>query len=96
MRWVSGYTAHMTPAITDQMRQALEAEHGQPVKLVDEQTSRVYYVISAELFEAVRALFVDAEFDPREMYPLMSKAAGAAGWNDPIMDAYDHYDENRK
>ena len=96
MRWVSGYTARMTPVITDQMRQALEAEHGQPVKLVDEQTSRVYYVISAELFAVVRALFVEEEFDPREMYPLMSKVAGAAGWDDPIMDAYDNYDENRK
>ena len=86
----------MIPVITDQMRQALEAEPGQPVKLVDEQTSRVYYVISSELFEAVRALFTAEEFDPREMYPLMSKAAGAAGWNDPIMDVYDNYDENRK
>jgi hypothetical protein len=40
----------MTPAITDQMRQALDAEHGQPVKIVDEKTSQVYYVISAVYF----------------------------------------------
>ena len=85
----------MTPVLTDQMRQALEAEHGQPVKLVDEQTSRIYYVISAEQFEAVRALFTDTEFDPREAYPLISKTAGEAGWNDPLMDDYDNYDEHR-
>jgi hypothetical protein len=30
------------------------------------------------------------------MYPLIAKAAAAAGWDDPIMDAYDNYDENRK
>ena len=86
----------MMPTLTDQMRQALESEHGQPLKLFDEQTSRVYYVISAEQFEAVRALFSDDEFDPREAYPLMAKVAGEAGWNDPLMDAYDNYDEHRK
>ncbi len=31
----------MTPAITDQMRQALDAEPGQQVKIVDEKTSQV-------------------------------------------------------
>ena len=81
----------MMPTLTDQMRQALEADHGQLVKLVDEQTSRVYYVISAEQYEAVLALLTDDEFDPREVYPLMAKAAGAEGWNDPLMDAYDNY-----
>lgn len=86
----------MTPTVTAQMRQALQAEHGRPVKLVDEQTNQVYYVISAEMFESVRALITDEEFNPREMYPLMAKVAGAAGWDDPIMDAYDNYDENRK
>jgi hypothetical protein len=94
LKQASEYTFSMTQVITDQMRQALEAEHGHPVKLVDEQTSRVYYVISAEMFEVVRALFTDAEFDPREMYPLMSKVAGDAGWDDPIMDAYDNYDDS--
>ena len=85
----------MTPVITDHMRQELHAERGQPVKIVDEQTSQVYYVISAEQFEAVRALFVAEEFDPRELYPLISKTAGDAGWNDPEMDVYDNYDEHR-
>ncbi len=55
----------MTPAITDQMRQALDAEHGQPVKIVDEKTSQVYYVISAAQFETMRALFAEGEFEPR-------------------------------
>ena len=49
------------------------------MKLVDEQTSQVYYVISAEMFETVRALLADEEFEPREMYPLIAKAAAAAG-----------------
>ena len=69
----------MTPAITDQMRQALDAEHGQPVKIVDERTSQVYYVISAAQFETMRALFAEGEFEPREAYPLIAKTAAEAG-----------------
>ena len=86
----------MTPVLTEQIRQALDAERGQPVKIVDEQTSRIYYVISAEQFETVRALFAEGDFDPREVYPLISQTAGEAGWNDPEMDVYDNYDEHRK
>jgi hypothetical protein len=77
------------------MRQALEAGNGNPVRLVDEQTRRVYYVISAEQFEAVQALLQEGEFSPREMYSLISKTAAAAGWDDPAMDDYNHYDEHR-
>ncbi|HQX49578.1 MAG TPA: hypothetical protein PK992_19000 [Planctomycetaceae bacterium] len=86
----------MTPVLTEQIRQALDAERGQPVKIVDEQTSRIYYVITAEQFETVRALFAEGDFDPREIYPLISKTAGDAGWNDPSMEVYDNYDEHRK
>ena len=86
----------MTPVLTEQIRQALDAERGQPVKIVDEQTSRIYYVISAEQFETVRALFAEGDFDPREIYPLISKTAGDAGWNDPSMEVYDSDDEHRQ
>ena len=86
----------MTPVLTEQIRQALDAERGQPVKIVDEQTSRVYYVITAEQFETVRALLADGDFDPREIYPLISKTAGDAGWNDPSMEVYDNDDEHRQ
>ena len=82
----------MSPCVTDQMRQALEAGDGSPVRLVDEQTRRVYYIISAEQFEAVQALLAEGEFSPRELYPLISRTAAAAGWDDPAMDVYDHYD----
>ena len=86
----------MTPQITDQIRQALAKERGKPTKIVDEKTSSVYYVISEQQFETVRALFAHGEFDPREAYPLTAKTAGEAGWDNPAMDAYDNYDEHRK
>ena len=77
------------------MRQALDAERGQPVKFIDEKSMQVYYVISAEQFEAVRGLFSEGEFNPREVYPLISKTAGEAGWTNPEMDVYDNYDDQR-
>ena len=85
----------MNPCVTDQMRQALESGNGPPVRLIDEQTRRVYYIISAEQFEAVQAMLAEGEFSPRELYPLISRTAAAAGWEDPAMDVYDRYDEHR-
>jgi hypothetical protein len=79
----------MSPVLTEQQRRVLEAERGRPVPVVDEQTRRVYYLISAEQFEAVKALFTEEQFDPRKLYSLTARTAGEGGWSNPIMDAYD-------
>lgn len=86
----------MTPQVTNEIRQALQLHNGGPVRIVDEQTQRDYFVISAEQFQAVSALFTAEEFEPRELYPLIAKAAALAGWDDPAMDDYDNYDEHRR
>jgi hypothetical protein len=79
--------------MTDQIRLAIESQNGVPLQMVDEATQRVYYVVASEQFEALCAS-VDP-FTPRDLYPLIAKSAAASGWNDPIMDEYDNYDENR-
>jgi hypothetical protein len=81
--------------LSEQQRQSLEADAKTPVQVLDEQAKKVYYLISAEQFEKIRALFDEGTFDPRELYPLTAKTAGEAGWNDPAMNAYDRYDEHR-
>jgi len=81
--------------LNDQQRQALFDHPGSPVPVVDEQTQKIYYLISADQFEKVRALLIEEDFDPREMYPLISKTAAEAGWQEPTMDDYDRYDEHR-
>jgi hypothetical protein len=85
----------MVPILTEQMRKALAAENGQPIKLVDDQTKQLYYVITAEQFDAVRALIAEGDSDPRELYPLIAKTAAEAGWDDPAMDEYNDYDAHR-
>lgn len=84
-----------TSALSDQQRTAIQAEGGVPLTVVDEYTHEVYYLISADQFQRVRALLSEDDFEPREMYSLISKTARDAGWDDPLMDAYDNYDENR-
>jgi hypothetical protein len=86
----------MTPVLSDQQRAALDAEGGAPVPVVDERTQQVYYLVAADQFERLRALLSADVVDPREMYPLIAKTAGEAGWNDPLMDDYDNYDEHRE
>jgi PHD/YefM family antitoxin component YafN of YafNO toxin-antitoxin module len=81
--------------LTDQQREELKLREGSPVAVLDEQSQKVYYLISAEEFDKVRALLVEEEFQPRQWYPLIAKTAAEAGWSDAAMDAYDHYDEQR-
>jgi len=80
-------------ALSESQRQVVQAQQGQPVPVVDEQTRQVYYLISAEQFEHVRALLTVDPFEPRELYPVIAKTAAKAGWADPAMDDYDRYDE---
>jgi hypothetical protein len=82
--------------ISEQQRQELQAHAGEPIEVVDDETKQLYYLVSADDFKKVRALLVEVDFEPREMYPLIAKTAGEAGWNDPEMDVYDHYDEHHK
>jgi hypothetical protein len=86
----------MSLPLTEELRQALSAEHGGAVQIVDQQTNRVYYLIPAEQFETYRAMVDTDEFQPRDLYPLISKTAASAGWDDPRMDEYDSYDEHRR
>ena len=87
----------MTTKLSDDLRQAIEKEGGSPVHLVDAATNVHYVLMRAEQYENLRALFAEGEeFDPRELYPLMAKAAASAGWDDPDMDAYNDYDAHKK
>jgi hypothetical protein len=85
----------MVTTLSEQERQALQHAAGAPIQIIDPETQRVYYLISGEQFEKIRALLVEEAFNPREMYPLIAKTAADAGWNNPAMDDYDRYDELR-
>ncbi len=51
------YNGSMTPKLTDEMRQAIEARKGEPVLVEDEQTHRIYVIVDSETHQrAMRAL----------------------------------------
>lgn len=85
----------MTLTLTSEQQQALLANSDQPLRLIDDAGTRTWYVISEQQYAVVKPLFEEDKFDPREFYPLIAKTAAEAGWADPIMDAYDNYDEHR-
>ena len=72
-----------------------DGTQNEPVRVIDERTQQIYYLISAEQFERLSSLLAEDAFRPQEMYPHISKTAAAAGWTDPMMDDYDRYDELR-
>ena len=85
----------MTAILTEAQRQIVQSGTGFPVEVIDEQTRQVYYLITSAQFEQVQAILAGDPHDPRELYPLTSRTAAEAGWNDPLMDDYDRYDELR-
>jgi hypothetical protein len=87
----------MTPELPHDLRQAVHQLGGtQPLRVVDPDTSTEYVLLRADVFEKVQAVLHEDEADLAETYSAQSEAASSAGWDEPEMADYDHYDENRK
>ena len=84
--------------LADDLRQAIKTHEGTPVYLVDSATSESYVLLRADQFEQLQALLEEdgESFDPSMMYPLVEQSFGRAGWDDPEMDDYNAYEENRR
>ncbi|MEI8375249.1 MAG: hypothetical protein WCJ35_20705, partial [Planctomycetota bacterium] len=51
------------PKLTDEMREALQDKTRQPVQVEDEQTHRQYVLLPLEVYQRVRSIFRNDEFD---------------------------------
>ncbi|MBI1813107.1 hypothetical protein HYR82_05040 [Candidatus Peregrinibacteria bacterium] len=78
----------MTFELTQEQRQAVHTHPDEPIRMVDPQTNMQCVLIRADWAER------PVEGDPREAYPLVDESF-SAGWSDPAMADYDHY-ETRK
>ena len=58
----------------------LQAAEASPVRVTDPQTQREYVLIRAELYEQVKGLLGEDDFDVREAYPLTDTVAAKEGW----------------
>src|SRR5712691_9831059 len=83
--------------LTEEQCQELRQVYGAEVRLRDSQTGREYVIVPAEIYDRLRALlYDDGDWTPAEQLELLAESGKRAGWDDPEMDVYDNYDENRK
>lgn len=85
----------MTPKLSEELQHALEDQGNGPVKLVHPVTNQVYYLIALDQYDRLKPLFEHDPVTHQEQRFLLQEAGKRAGWDDPAMDAYDHYDEHR-
>jgi hypothetical protein len=81
----------MTRMLTPEQLRAVAENPDEPLRLADPDTKKVYFLLSEEVFRKVQAV-LEQEFQPRDAYAVVDRVF-AAGWNDPKMDDYDHYEE---
>jgi len=79
----------MTPKLINDLRQAIEAQGGAPVYIVDADTKETYVIVRAKQYEKVKALFEhEGDFDPREAYPFVEEAMREDDAHDPTLESY--------
>jgi hypothetical protein len=85
----------MPVKLSDEVRQELERQGDQPMQVVDPVTNQVYFLIAREQYERLKPLFEDVPLSEQEQRALLRQAGRRAGWDDPEMDAYDRYEDQR-
>ena len=78
--------------LTEQQRQAVHASEA-PVRLVDPDTQESFVLVRADVYEQLKGLLGE-DFQPSVAYPAVDRAF-SEGWNDPKMDDYDRYEEEK-
>ena len=83
--------------LTDQQQRELRQTNGNGVRVADPETGQEYVILRAEVYERLKGLLHDdGDWTPEEQLRLLAESGKRAGWDDPTMDVYDNYDENRK
>src|ERR1700687_5083891 len=83
--------------LTAQQRQELTRANGNAVRITDPDSGQEYVILRAEVYEYWKQLlYDDGDWTPQEQLRLLAESGKRAGWDDPEMDVYDNYDENRK
>lgn len=77
--------------LTDEQRNELNATG--ELRLIDVESQREFVAVPAEIFEKWRRLLSDDKITDEERTRLAWEAGKSIGWDDPIMDEYNNYDE---
>ena len=84
----------MTTTLTTDQIKLLHADPKSPLRLVDPVSQRSYVLVSADQYDRVFRLLSDEE-QVTDAYAAIDRAF-AEGWDEPKMNDYDHYEENRR
>jgi hypothetical protein len=80
--------------LTEQQRQ--ELAQGESTA-IDPQTKATYVLVRKEIYDRMKGLLdIDGNGGEHELRLLLARSSAANGWDEPGMDAYDRYDEERR
>lgn len=82
----------MSIELSNDQRLAVDTA-GTPLKMVDPRTGSVYVLVDETAFRQLQSTFSD---DLADSYRAQIESAMKAGWDDPVMDEYNDYDQHRK
>ncbi len=72
-------------------------ENSGVVRFRDPEANQEYVILPAEIYNRLRSILSDdGDWTPEEQLRLLAESGKRAGWDDPEMEVYDNYDENRK
>jgi hypothetical protein len=75
--------------LTPEQLELLQEAGGEVLRLVDPETNQQYLLLRAEVYQELRS--GHADFNPRDLYPALHRALQDEGWDDPLMEEYNHY-----
>jgi hypothetical protein len=84
----------MIPSLSADLQLAVQQSGNLPLEVVDPGTRQVYVLISRDQYARLRPLLEDSALSLDNQRQLLADAGRRAGWDDPAMDIYDHYDEH--
>ena len=81
----------MVAKLTNEMREALQQSGGRPVEVEDDQTQRVYVIVTRDEFRDMQHRVVhDGDLSDDEMLAVAAQGLDDPdGWGAPGMDQYD-------
>jgi hypothetical protein len=85
----------MSSILSDELARALDEQAGSPLRTVHPVTGKVFFIVSEDRYERLKPLFEHDPLSREEQEFHLREAGRRAGWDDPAMDAYDHYDDER-
>jgi hypothetical protein len=85
----------MSTLLSNEQQREIEQQGGRPIEVVHPDTQEVYMIVPGEVYDRLRALLDDEDFDLRDTYRAQEVAL-AKIWADPELDAYNNDDDRRE